>query len=276
MENLSKIFSDFKEKSDARFNSFNIDESIGDLSKIQDEAYLENSTWLGGDEQFVCLAIDLDKSSILSARRNVKTMAKLYEYFTENIVDMLNIEEIKADYIDIKGDGVFGIYQGEDAIKRAFIASVTFRTFFTTHIKTKFKTAFDIDLNCKAAIYKDKILVKRIGTRKYNNEVWAGRLVNNTYKLMKLSDRVKDENPLNKMHSVLVISEDIYYHLNENHYDHAIMSCGCRTSDGISVPLWTEIDTTKEEDIHGDKAYYMHHLWCDKCGDYYLSEILNN
>lgn len=276
MEDLKTIFKEYKDRSDARFDAFTIDENIGDLSKIQDEAYLENSTWLGGDEQFVCLAIDLDKSSILSARRNVQTMAKLYEYFTENIVDMLNIEEIKADYIDIKGDGVFGIYQGYDAIKKAFVAAVTFRTFFSGEIKSKFKSEFNIDLNCKAAICKDKILVKKIGTRKYNNEVWAGRLVNNTYKLMKLSDRINLENPLLRISPILVVSENIYSHLENNHYDYAVMSCGCRTDDGIPAPLWKEVDTTEEEDIYGNKAYYMHHIWCDNCGDNYLSEILNN
>src|SRR3989338_4621981 len=273
MEKLGTVFKEFKERSDARFDAFSIDENIGDLSKIQDEAYLENSVWLGGDEQFVCLAIDLDKSSVLSARKHVKTMARLYEYFTENIVEMLNLEEIKADYVDIKGDGVFGIYQGENATKRAFIAAITFRTFFENVIKPKFKT-LDIDLNCKTAICKDKILVKRIGTRKYNNEVWAGRLVNNTYKLMKLSDRIKELNPSIKQ-SLLIVSDEIHTYLHDHHYDHAIMSCGCQTGGGRPRPLWSETDTTGEEDISGNKTYHLSHIWCVNCGDKYLSEILN-
>lgn len=275
METLDTIFKDFKEKSDARFNAFSIEENIGDLSKIQDEAYLENSTWLGGDEEFVCLAIDLDKSSVLSAQKHAKTMAKLYEYFTENIVDMLNLEDIRADYIDIKGDGVFGIYQGDDAVKRAFVASITFRTFFEKHIRPKFKTTFDIDLNCKSAICKDKILVKKIGTRKYNNEVWAGRLVNNTYKLMKLSDRIKEIDPSSKQ-SILVTSDSIYSYLNNHHYEYAVMSCGCKTLSDGPQELWREVDTTEDEDITGNKAYYLRQIWCDNCGDTYLSEIINN
>ncbi len=274
MSNLKEIFKEFKDKSVARFDAFLIDENVGDLSKIQDEAYLESSTWIGGDEQFVCLAIDLDKSSALSARKHVKTMAKLYEYFTENIVDMLCLDGISADYIDIKGAGVFGIYQGEGAIKRAFIAAITFRTFFENEIKPKFKSAFEIDLNCKAAICKDKMLVKKIGTRKYNNEVWAGRLVNNTYKLMKLSDQIREKNPLSGA-SVLIISDEIYKYLDSNHRDHAIMSCGCQTIDGLARDLWSEINTTQEEEISGDKAYYMFNIWCKDCGDEYLAEILN-
>jgi hypothetical protein len=274
MQSLKDTYKEFKIKSDSRFDNFKIDENIGNLDRIQDESYLESSTWLGGDEKFVCLSIDLDKSSALSARKHVKTMAKLYEYFTENIVDMLNIEEIKADYIDIKGDGVFGIYQGDNAVKRAFVAAITFRTFFEDCIRPKFKNELGIDLNCKSAICRDKILVKRIGTRKYNNEVWAGRLVNNAYKLMKLSDKLRQENPLIPG-NMLVVSEEIYNYLCVNHYDHAVMSCGCKTPNGISQILWSEIDVSNEDDIVGDKAYHMSNLWCDTCGDSYLDNILN-
>jgi hypothetical protein len=186
---------------------------------------------------------------------------------------MLNTEEIKADYIDIKGDGVFGIYQGDEGIKKAFIASVTFRTFFENYIKPKFKSEFDIDLNCKAAICRDKILVKRIGTRKHSNEVWAGRLVNNTYKLMKLSDRIREGNPSISA-SILVVSDEIYSYLETHHYDHAVMSCGCG-ADGTPTKLWSQIDTTEEEEILGNKAHYMYHIWCSNCGNEYLLEILN-
>jgi hypothetical protein len=274
MDKLENIFQEFKKKSDIRFDAFCINENIGDLSKIQDGAYLENSIWLGGDEQFVCLAIDLDNSSVLSARKHFETMAKLYEYFTKNAVDMLNIDYIKADYIDIKGDGVFAIYQGVDAIDRAFVASVTFRKFFEICIKQKFKEAFNISLNCKTAICKDKILVKRIGTRKYSNEVWAGRLVNNTYKLMKLSDRIKESVPV--AHGICVVSDVVYQYLESNHYYYAIMSCGCKNADGVAKKIWREISTTEDEDIVGNKAYFMSHIWCDNCGDNYLLEILNS
>ena len=35
MENLETIFSEFKKQSDLRFDAFEIDENIGDLSRIQ-------------------------------------------------------------------------------------------------------------------------------------------------------------------------------------------------------------------------------------------------
>jgi hypothetical protein len=151
---LKEVMDTLKFEADKRFDNFEIEE-IGELCKIQDDAYLEKSTWLGGDEKFTCLCIDLDSSSKHSAKRKASTMAKLYEYFTQNIVDVLSLTAIKADYIDIKGDGAFGIYGGENCIEKAFIAGITFKTFFEKNIKEKFKSEFSLDLICKLGIAKD-------------------------------------------------------------------------------------------------------------------------
>lgn len=272
MERLQNIFDSFKLKSDLRFNAFEIESAVGNLERIQDEAYLEKSKWLGGNERFVCLAIDLDKSSKLSARKNPEAMAKLYEYFTQNIVEMLSLDSIGADYIDIKGDGVFGIYQEPKAIERAFIAGITFRTFFEKVIKERFS---GIELTCKTALCADSLLVKKIGTRKYNNEVWAGRLVNNTYKLMKVSDKLKEGNSLHNQKSFLIASSNIYEYLDSKHYEHAVISCGCNTTDGRPTKLWETCDVTNEDDIVGNTAYYLESYWCDIHGDEYLNAILN-
>lgn len=271
MERLQSIFDSFKLKSDRRFDAFEIESAVGNLERIQDEAYLEKSKWLGGDEKFVCLAIDLDKSSKLSARKDPVTMARLYEYFTQNIVELLSMDSISADYIDIKGDGVFGIYQGQKAIERAFVAGITFRTFFQKVIKKRFS---GIELTCKTSLCIDELLVKKIGNRKYNNEVWAGRLVNNTYKLMKVSDKIKEGNSMHNQKSFLVVSSDIFEYLNLYHHDHAVVSCGC-TSDGLPAQLWNTFDVTTMDDIVGKTAYYLESYWCDTHGDEYLSHILN-
>jgi len=273
MEKLSELTKEFERKSEERFKSFEIESVVNDLSKIQDDAYLETSKWLGGDEKFVCLGIDLDKSSALSARKSAVTMAKLYEYFTQNIVDIMNIEDICADYIDIKGDGVFGIYQGDDSIERAFVAAVTFRTFFEKVIKPKFGE-LSVDLKCKSAICKDKILVKKIGTRKYKNEVWAGKLVNNTYKIMAISKKIKETFKKREKDSLLIVSSEIKTYLNDNYKKYAILSCGCGSSDSRPVNLWYPFDVSDDEDVAGEKVFYLPSIWCDIHGDEYLAGIL--
>ena len=92
---------------------------------------------------------------------------------------------------------------------------------------------------------------------------------------MKLSDRIKEVEILVKQ-SILIVSDDIHAHLLVNHYDYAVMSCGCQTENGVPKNLWSEIDTTEEEDIVGNKAHYLHHVWCVNHGDTYLLEIINS
>lgn len=66
-------------------------------------------------------------------------MAKIYDYFTQNIVDVFNNADFPADYVDIKGDGAFAIYEGDNASYKAFYAAITFKELFEEKIKTKFE-----------------------------------------------------------------------------------------------------------------------------------------
>jgi class 3 adenylate cyclase len=275
-----QVLASLKEISDKRLNNFKIQE-VESINAIRDDAYLENPTWLGGDREFVCLFIDLDQSSKLSFKKHPQTMAKIYDYFTQNIVNvMTDYPEFKADYIDIKGDGAFGIYEGKNAAQRAFCAAVTFKTFFDKHIRPKFQTESEI-INCKLAISKDKILVKKIGKRgdRNNNEVWAGRVVNNASKLSSLTKDMYEAPGaafiFPAAHSLLVISEKIYNDLSVQPQK-AIMSCG-HDEAGNNCPsqsVWQVFDTSSNQDVFDDKVYFMAARWCQHCGDKSINELV--
>jgi len=273
MDSLNDIFNKFKKDSEDRYNNFVIG-SINSISTISDEAYLEKPTWLGGDEKFVCLFIDLDNSTEISQMKQRSTMAKIYDYFTQNIYDILTIPEITADYIDIKGDGLFGIYEGDYAIFKAFVAAQTFKTFFEKNIKDRFKDS-KIILRCKIAINKDKILVKKIGGRGDYNEVWAGELVNNTFKIASLNKKIYEQNPKNfDARDLIIISEDIYKKLLEKE-NYAILSCGHTNGKRTGkTKLWKEFTDMSKDNQYNGIVYYTESQWCDECGDKYLNEIL--
>jgi hypothetical protein len=160
MSDIQSYIDELKKKSEERFDQFKIEE-INGIQEIEDEAYLEKPTWLGGDKQFVCLFIDLDDSSKHSFKKHPKTMAKIYDYFTQNIVDVLNHPIFGADYIDIKGDGAFGIFEGEKASYKALYCAITFKTLFEQTISPKFSTEGEL-LSCKFGIHKDIILVRKL------------------------------------------------------------------------------------------------------------------
>ncbi|OGY76750.1 MAG: hypothetical protein A2240_00850 [Candidatus Jacksonbacteria bacterium RIFOXYA2_FULL_43_12] len=282
---MSGFLNILKDKSEKRYHNFAIEE-ISSINRITEEAYLENPTWLGGDKEFVCLFIDLDNSSILSFKKHAVTMAKIYDYVTQNIVDTLNFAPCKANYIDIKGDGAFGIYEGEKAIFKALCAAVTFKTFFDKHIRIKFpineQQGFlaknHKTINCKMAIEQGKILVKKIGKRGDNNEVWAGRLINNASKLASLSKKIyqTDIELFTEQQSLLIVSENVYKKLSSKS-QYTITSCGhdfCGQETKIRADLWKSYSISANEDVYGNIVYYMASRWCNKCGDTYMEEIL--
>jgi hypothetical protein len=270
MEPIDDTYTDLKSKADYRYDNFRIEE-ITSIKRIYEESYLESPVWIGGDEKFVCLFIDLDSSSKMSYKKHPKTMAKIYDYFTQTLIDTMSLEGIDADYIDIKGDGAFGIFEGQDAAFRALSAALTFGTFFRKYIRPKFQDDQHI-FNFKSAISVDKLLVKRIGKRgpRNNNEVWAGRLINNASKLATLSKDIYstdfDFDP--SKGSMLVVSESIYQ-IFETKREFAVMHCGHDLAGNPQPPseLWREYSTTANDEIHDDRVFYAPGLWCDICQD---------
>ncbi len=273
METLKEIYSVLKEQSEERLNNFKIEE-ISSIKRISEEAYLEKPTWLGGNNLFTCVFIDLDDSSIISQTRNRKTVAKIYDYFTQNAVDVLCIAEMRADYIDIKGDGVFGIYEGENAIYKGLVAAITFKTFFEKQIKEKFKSTIGDDLRVKISINQDMVLVKKIGKRGDYNEVWAGKLINNCFKIASLNKFINEEKGASG--SRIIVSEDIYDKLKVKE-KYTILSCGHSESGKWTDEhenLWTECIFKKEDSLYNETVYFLGAKWCDICGDNYLKQIL--
>lgn len=270
MDPIKNIYADLKDRADYRYENFRIEE-IKSIERIYEDSYLEAPVWVGGDEKFICLFIDLDQSSKMSYKKYPKTMAKIYDYFTQTLIEVMSTSGINAEYIDIKGDGAFAIFEGENAAFRALSAALTFGTFFRKYIRPKFQTDEHV-FNFKAAISLDKVLVRRLGSRgpRNNNEVWAGRLVNNASKLASLSKRIyeADAEYDQRVGSVLVISDEVY-NIYQGKHEFAIMHCGHDLSGNPCPPaeLWRVFETADDDEIHDERVHYAPGLWCDICQD---------
>lgn len=274
---LKEILLNTKERANERYDNFAIEE-IRTISRVSDEAYLEKPTWLGGDEEFVCLFIDLDRSSKMSFKHQSQTMAKIYDYFTQGAIDIVTSEPFNAEYIDVKGDGIFGIFEGDHAVGRALACAITFKTFFEKSVRPKFQRQTQV-MNCKIGIDIDKILVKKIGKRGDYNEVWAGRVVNSAAKHAQLTKEIyeSDTKISDDKTSLIVISDKIHEYLKSDQ-KHAIMSCGHSDSGEPSIPtqVWQSIDTSGSYNIRENVAWYTPSKWCDACGEEFMNEIIYN
>jgi len=274
---LTNLINELTDKTKTNIENFEI-ETVDSIKHVYDNAYLEKPTWLGASD-IICVFIDMNDSTLISNLKKRATVAKIYMAFTQNLVETL--KKFNPSYLDIKGDGVFALFEGENAHNYAIAAAVTFKTFNEKFIKQYCLDSFQVAIDCKIAIDKEQILVKRIGLRdtdkeKKSNEVWAGNLINNTSKLSNVSKEIKDKE--NNGSSCIVVSEKFYNLLcnDENTKEFTITSCGC--PGGKKVKLWKEYNEfDKDVFLNSDnyqKVFYLFSNWCDSHCEEYCNSIL--
>jgi len=220
----------------------------------------------------ICVYVDMVSSTKLSATLHSKITAGVYQLFTGTAVRLFHA--FKAPYIDVRGDGVFALFNSDQPY-RAIAAAVSFKTFAQEVFVPKVKDKTELELGAHIGIDQDTVLVRRIGFRRINdrtdrqNEVWAGKPINMAAKLASLT-KPKE----------LFASERYYENITD---ELARKSCGC--SEGVytgrKTALWEEIDFEIHEDYseHKDmfdfaKAYRLRSLWCPTHGEEYCNAIL--
>lgn len=207
-------------------------------------------------EDVTCVFIDMVNSTKMSFVS--EESVKIYDIFIKSLVKILDI--YGAEYIDIKGDGAFGLFSNKDSAVPALCAAVTFRTICAKMIQDKF-SSFSIKMH--AGIDTDTVLVKRIGLRgDKNNEVWIGKPVNIAAKLASLAPE-----------NTIYVSDRAYKILSQSEYEkYLTYSCGC--PEGNLVRLWNE-NINNHSFLTLNKYYALKSPWCDIHGKEYCSKVMN-
>lgn len=170
---------------------FEVEPSITDYNEIPDSAKIpiENPYQWFRIKDVTCVYIDMIGSTKLSATTRQKTMAKIYRLFTETTIRIFH--EFDARYIDVKGDGVFALFN-YNQVYRALAAAVTIKTFVEEEFIPKIGTITDENeklIGAHIGIDRNTLLVRRFGLKRTEdrtdrqNEVWAGKTVNMAAKL---------------------------------------------------------------------------------------------
>jgi len=212
-----------------------------------------------------CVFVDMKGSTELSASTHDKSTAGAYQLFTGTAVRMLH--EIEAPYIDVRGDGVFALFN-RDQTYRALVAAVSFKTFaeleFLPQMTKQLGEEKGARMGTHIGIDRKTVLVRRIGLRRYknrndrNNDVWAGKPVNMAAKLAARSAA-----------GTLLVSDRFYQKITN---ELARKSCGC--PDGESVELWTPVDLSSDRKFDFDTAYCLKSRWCKHHGRQFYEDIL--
>jgi len=219
---------------------------------------IENKQHWKKIREVVCVYVDMKNSTKLSISTDMKFLAKVYMLFTGSITKIFH--EFDSRYIDIKGDGIFGLFNFNEP-HRALAAAVTIQTFLNDIFLPKVEkrgVGYHIGIDVR------DVLVRKVGLKFYNdrtdrqNEVWAGKPINMAAKLSSLSD------------NDILVSEKYFKKIM--HCKEAIYSCGC-PYDKVE-DLWEIIDVSFCEFLDFDTSYRLKSSWCNSHGLEFCKRIL--
>jgi len=216
-------------------------------------------------KNIISVFVDMKGSTKLSAVKHDKSTAEIYQFFTDTMVRIART--FGSSYVDIKGDGVFALFNG-DLPHTALCAAVSCKTFATENFHKKTKSKRAVDLECHIGIDCKTVLVKRVGMEPrggddshLRNEVWAGRPVNMSAKLAGYAGSGE-----------LLASDRFYNQLTESK---AIYSCGCGPQEGEPEVLWEETDVSGDDKFDFEKAFLLRSQWCSVHGKEYCKALLD-
>ncbi|MBF4600585.1 hypothetical protein ITJ55_07165 [Frigoribacterium sp. VKM Ac-1396] len=214
-------------------------------------------------EDVVAVVVDLKGSSRLGTGKHASSTASIYEASTDNAVRVL--KHFGADFIQIQGDGAFGLFWGEGCYEQAVCAGITVKTFsigLSEKIHEKWPEA--PETGYKVGIASGRVLAKRIGTPRNPSEqepIWSGKPVNYAAKAAQTADLGE-----------LIVSADVWASIEDNDY----LTTTCAHEPGTKpAVLWQNktIDNVPE----GDDSRYGRVLtssWCPSCGEAFCDAIL--
>lgn len=240
--------------------------SITDVSKIPETTSIPLTNpnhWLKVPD-VICVFVDMKSSTKLSASAHANTTASAYRLFTSTAVRIFH--ELESPYIDIKGDGVFALFDGGQP-HTALAAAVSFKTFAVDSFVPKIKEKTGVDVGVHVGIDCKTVLVRKLGLKRYGdrsdrqNEVWAGKPVNMAAKLASLSAG-------NEVH----VSDRFFKLLKD---ERALRSCGC-TSDPQKkekADLWKSVEISDDK-FDFNLAHKLESAWCKSHGAEYCDALL--
>ena len=211
---------------------------------------------------------DLKRSTELNANAGAQQAAVAYTYFIRAMTIIL--DRFEADYIDVQGDGIFGLFSGPNSHFNAAACAITMRTQVEREVDARFRKATSGKRKLRVGIGMDRgtLLVRRLGLRGSKmNEVWAGTPVNMAAKLSSVAGP-----------NQVVMSERLFseYEKGSKLRQRALMwSCGCKgraRGRGLDLPisdaefLWQRASAPGNLGLDFNHLHRLRKPWCPTHG----------
>ena len=211
---------------------------------------------------------DLKRSTELNANVGAQQAAVAYTYFIRAMTVIL--DRFEAGYIDVQGDGIFGLFSGPNSHFNAAACAITMRTQVEREVDARFRKTTSGNRKLKVGIGMDRgtLLVRRLGLRGSKmNEVWAGTPVNMAAKLSSAAGP-----------NQVVVSERLFseYEKGSKLRQRALMwSCGCKgrtRGPGLDLPtsdaelLWQRAPAPGNLGLDFNHLHRLRRPWCPAHG----------
>ena len=230
---------------------------------VPDTGPVRGGVWLQIPEA-TAVFVDLKGSTGLNARFGPEAAAHAYNYFNRAMAVILN--GFQARYVDVQGDGLFGLFSGKGSRFLAAACAITMKTQVETLIAGRFRRDVSADWELRAGIGVDRgrLLVRQLGLRGTGmNEVWAGTPVNMAAKLSSVAGP-----------NEVVVSERVFsdYQQSAKIRQRVLLwSCGCKGSTrggGLDLPakeaeyLWQSAPAPANLGLDFDQVHRMGRAGC--------------
>lgn len=210
----------------------------------------------------VAVMADLKGSTKLGTGRWAASTASIYEAATGNVVRIF--DRFEADFLQIQGDGVFGLFWGDKRFERALCAGITIKTFSVEFVRQLEEKWSDLKgkTGYKVGVASSRLLVKKIGTPRnlaQQEPIWAGKAVNYAAKAAQGADS-----------NQMVVTGTVWDRAAGN--DYLAFTCPCG---GVSDSLWEDhrIERLPENDPEA-MGRVLKSCWCNVHGAEYCNAIL--
>lgn len=219
---------------------------------------------------------DLRNSTGLNVANSPKDAAFAYTYFIRAMT--VALERFSAQYIDIQGDGIFGLFSGAGSSSNAAACAVTMRTLVQGKVAAQFRKDSSSSWKLTAGIGVDcgTLLVRRLGLRGTKmNEVWAGKPVSVAAKLSSVAGR-----------NQVVVSErafEQYLSFSPLRQRALLQSCGCNGRNrgpsldaglGQTPSLWQQVKTPGHLGLDFGHMYRRKSCWCEVHGAQFCEALI--
>ena len=276
---LDEVLADLTSQLDAQAE---LGVQITALNEVPEKGPVNKGLWFQ-IPNVTAVFVDLKRSTELSADSSPETSAFAYTYFVRAMVVIF--ERFGSKYVDIHGDGVFGLFSGPQSEFYAVAGAITARTQIEHDIAVRFDkdTSTDWELTAGIGIDQGTLLVRRLGLRdaKQNsskqNEVWAGKPVNMAAKLSSVA-----------CSNQVVVSDRVFSQYLEASYirQRALLwDCGCcgevqgdglDASPGETKCLWTPEPAPGGMGLDFGRIYRLESEWCCEHGAEFCETIVTD